>query len=269
MIKEFFSLLGKLLEMLSPTQIFILMILCILSTVVISLYGKIMLKWGKKTLGLGAPKNSEYTLQDVPPMVSPTPDTKKRTCGDCILLVIGEREKVEHKKNMKENRILKDQMIFAEQKIIEIQSIFTDDYAQQIKSNKKETNTLDDQTMQNKMYYGLLRDSLLVLKDEIRRAFKENGFYEIDGNDFSAYVKDKAKNLVSKMSQYMRNLYPTGNNTIVSLDTVIENIDRHYRAIEDITFEVFIKAKDTKVASDRDIKTLDIEFVNWVDNFIN
>ncbi|MBD3170989.1 hypothetical protein GF326_00815, partial [Candidatus Bathyarchaeota archaeon] len=44
----------------------------------------------------------------------------KRTCGDCVLILLGIREKYEYKSRELDTSLLRNQMKFAEQKIQEI-----------------------------------------------------------------------------------------------------------------------------------------------------
>lgn len=271
MIDKLLELAMNLLNRLNQGQLFIFLILSVIAVVLISVYGKFALKWGKAVLGIGKdkPKKSDDSKPVDPPENSKIIQVVKRSCGDCILMIIGEREKHELKKSSKKDRVLKDQMNFAEQKLIEIQTTFIEEYAQKIKELRKNTANIEQENVQNKLFYGLLRDAIYInIRDTMRRAFKENGFYELDGNEFAAYVKDKSKILIAMITQHMRNLYPISPDIIVTIDDVITMIEDDARKVEDIAFEIFIHAKDVKLTTDSDIKGIDTEFSDWVNNFI-
>lgn len=77
-------------------------------------------------------------------------------------------------------------------------------------------NTKLTTTLQYRMFWGLSNDALNIqMKDEIRRSIKENGFYELNGNDFSQYVKNQTKVLISIFRKHIINLYPPDENRII------------------------------------------------------
>lgn len=246
---------------------FILLVLVVLAVVVIALKGKLIAKWGKNAIGLGTSddsKDKNKTSNKSCPTSGP-----KRSCGDCVLIMMGEREKYEIKMRRAYDGILKKQMTFAEQKIIEIQEILIEMYANLYGKKKQndQDSSPDSESVQNKLFYGLLRDALINVKDELRRSFKENGFFEHSGTEFSIYVKDKVKVVTNRLSQYMRNLYPTSKMTVETTE-LVDNIDHAAPKIEDIMFEIFTKAKEVKLDAEQLEKQLRTEFSEWIDKFV-
>ncbi len=257
-----------LLAKLPPFLLFIVIILLILSIVVISLWGKLTAKWGKNALGVGDTKDgSPKVLEASKKKVSAV---HKRSCGSCVLIMMGEREKYEMRMRKTQNRVLKDQMNFTEQKIIEIQSLFIDSYTENVSHKRAEekANGRDQENIEYKVFYGLLRDSLILVKDEVRRSFKENGFFVLSGNEYATYVKDKTKYLLSILTQNIRNLYPAYG-MFISTPDLIHDLESKLSKVEDIVFEVFTHAKETKGDADKSSKSLGAEFSDWIDLFIS
>jgi len=121
-----------------------------------------------------------------------------------------------------------------------------------------------------KMFWGLLRDTLhIMIKDELRRSFKENGFYELSGAEFSTYVKDKSKTIISLLKQQIINLYPSAESkTFVSMDDVISYITSKEHEIEDIVFEMFTEGKKCWKHGLSETEKIDDEFVKDIEEFV-
>ena len=89
---------------------------------------------------------------------------KVRSCGDCIKLMRARQSAFEAAYSLKENSILKQQMIFVEHKLLEIQLI-----------------------TQSEIHFSV--------KDEIRRSMKENGFFDMNEADYYKYIVDRCETL--------------------------------------------------------------------------
>ncbi len=208
------------------------------------------------------------------------------SCGNCILILMGKREQLEEKKaalareaqekTVKVNSILKKQMNFTEQKLVEIQSHYLSNYSKTL-SEKNADNT-DENIKQYRLFYGLLRDGLVLVKDELRRSFKENGFYEIGGNEFANNIKDRALLLTSIYKQHIINLYPSSNMEI-TLQDVQNETDDYYDKFENIVFEIYVNAKEvfvdseeknTKIKNDLADKFIELQddFQKEIDEFV-
>ena len=276
--------MDALIDSLSANQKFILLILIVIATVAISIYGKFALKWGKNTLGIGSgtkenkkndKKKDDKKLEDSKgkeikiPVESETVYIKKRSCSDCVLILMGEREKYEMKIRGVIDRILRNQMVFVEQKLIELQTLFNNDFMEEYKIFKVESDIpLKYEMVQYKAFYGILIDSIAKVKDEIRRSFKENGFESLSGTEFSVYVKDKTKSIVALIIQNITNLYPV-QGMIVPPDVASKKVEKTTSKIEDIIFEMFVHSKEVKRQADTDIKAYKSEYREWIDAFIN
>ena len=272
--------MDSLIDNLSANQKFFLLILLVIATVAVSIYGKFALKWGKNTLGIGSgakedKKDDKKKLEDSNgkeikiPVESETIYIKKRSCSDCILILMGEREKYEMKIRGVLDRILRNQMVFVEQKLIELQALLNNDFMEEYKKLKITSNIpIEYEMVQYKAFYGILIDSIAKGKDEIRRSFKENGFESLGGTEFSVYVKDKTKSFVALIMQNITNLYPI-QGMIVPSDIEIAKIESATSKVEDIIFEVFVHAKEVKKQADTDAKIYKSEYREWIDKFIN
>jgi hypothetical protein len=251
---------------------FLIVLIGLIAIVVISLKGSAVIRWGKSLIGLGSAKtsddqDSEKTTSTVgPPPATVSIKQPKRGCGDCILIIMGEREKYELTMRSLTNRVLKQQMNFVEQKLIDMQTLFVTAFMNQMNKERDKINE-DSYEAQYKLYYGMLRDSLSDVKNEFRRSLKENGFFELNDVEFSTYVKDKTTNIVSMMSQHIRNFYPT-RGAIISIDKILENIERNTSNIQEILFSIYTNAKQIILETEKEIGAMKKQYSAWVDDFI-
>lgn len=243
------------LASLPPILQFIIALLSIISAVIISIKGTAALQWGKTKIGLGGN----------PKKISTNP--KKRSCADCIFIILSKREILGDKRLEIRNSILKDQMNFAEQKLIEIKTDLLQEYRRELTNRRNNNLDLNKEDRDYKVYKGALIESLGLVKDEVRKSFKENGFEELSGNQFSNYVKDKVISLLSIATIYVDNEYP--HNMIISREDWLDFIKNSYaHKAEDICFEVFQKAKDVKKRSKDELEKLNRSFSQDISEFM-
>lgn len=245
---------------------FALALIIILSIVIISLKGKLAAKVGKNEIDLGGGYMGDVP-QDTQALFMP-PKTgifHKRSCGDCVLILMSERERYEIESKKIVNKVLKTQMNFFEQKLTEIQSLLIDDFCDKLGAIPGASD--DDKQIQYKLFYGLMRDLLISVKDEIRRAYKENGFAELSDIEFSSYVKDKVKKIVSIATQHYQNLYPI-KGTLLSTAVILGLIETNTPDIQQILFDSFAYAKEAVIESDKEADRIKDNFSKWIDNFI-
>ena len=194
-----------------------------------------------------------------------TKKQKLRTCGDCVLILFGIREKYESESAKLERSILRSQMSYFEQKIQEIILWLTQSYQDDIEllgHNKPAT----EKVMQFGYYQEALKTSLHAVKDEVRKAFKENGFVELSDTEFSIYVKSKIRTLISIAKSYLSTYYIQNENTIVTLKYRFEKLD--YSRLNEIAFDVFGNARSiVKETQEKDAK-LKEAFKSEINNFI-
>jgi hypothetical protein len=203
--------------------------------------------------------------------IKETVKPKKLKCEVCIKMVLMKSIMIQTKMGYISNNVLKDQMNIVEQKISEMKTILINTYSEELNKSRlieKNNQYLYDETIQYKLYLGLINDALFLVKDELRRALKENGFHEKSGLEFSAYVKDKVKHIVYLIEQHMRNLYPMMG-MIVSLEKELENINKNIYKIEDILFELFSDAKSIKTGADLKLQACEGELLRFINKDLN
>jgi len=249
------------LNLSDPIPFIIAIVVLIIAVVIIAIKGKFVAKIGTKIFKIGNDSGieKEQTCTSSPPS---TVTIMKRSCGDCVLLLMAEREKKEIQMRRESDRVLKIQMTFVEQKLIEIQTKIAERF-----NNLIDQSLSIDKSIQYKLFYGLFKDALIHIKDEIRRSFKDNGFYEISGSDFSWYIKDRIQVVISILTQYFRNFYPD-NNEIIELNKIIEIIEKEKPFLSDIINNLYCYAREVKIESDQKVESIKKSFSDWVDDFI-
>lgn len=188
---------------------------------------------------------------------------KKRSCGDCIVILFSKGKKHEVDRNKFLDRILKDQMNFVEQKIIEIQLKTFQSFRKDVLEFGTEIDHAEKEK-QYKQYCETLKNALEIGKNEVRRSFKENGFHSLSGLEYSNYVKDKTQTLISMVKTYLIDHYPH-ERMVVTLDHRFANLDE--RMIEDEIFEVFNKAKEVRNEAEAKVAELDEGFKKDIDSY--
>lgn len=192
----------------------------------------------------------------------------KLSCGYCALIMLNSvSDSVRKKKEIKDN-LLDDQMKYVELKI----EVFVSNMLQSYKKDQKQfrkNNENPDYVMEDKeykLYKEGLKNTIELVIREIRRSFKENGFHQKSGKEFADYVKEKSAELISIAKNYTMLYYPS-DNMIVPLSYRFEKLDE--KEIEDLTFEVFIKAKEIINNAEIKIKEIENQFQKTMDEIAN
>lgn len=213
--------------------------------IILALWGKVNIKWGDKTIGFGTPK--------------------KRSCKDCMVLSFSKREEFEIKRRKLENSILKTQMNFAEHRLESILFELCQDYREHLKSKRDDDTSINDEHKEGVLYEEVVKQSLNVAQDEIRRSFKENGFHELSGVEFQTYVKTKAQDLINRARSYLVHRYPSIG-MIIPLDERMGRLDM--AKMEDICFDIYVNAKEVRVRLEKEIDELESEFVSKIQDLV-
>jgi hypothetical protein len=267
--------LSSLPEILS----FSIIIIGLLAIVTISLRGTAVVKWGKNLIGLGNAKLPEEPLENTPKeeileQTGQHPATVflrrvKRSCGDCVMILMAQREKYEFNIALTSNRKLKNCMLYAEQKIADMLNILNDTFANALENSRairpEEIHSSED--VQYKMFYGLMRDSLVQVKDEIRRSYKENGFYELSEAEFSGYVKDKSRKILSTITTYIRTVYPTSGVSVEGHELLTE-IEFNAHKFQELVFDMYRNAKTVITDIDTEVDDLKKKFSDTIDQLV-
>jgi hypothetical protein len=187
-----------------------------------------------------------------------------RTCGDCVLILFGMSEKYHTESLENRTNILRNQMSYFEQKSQEIflwliQS-FQDDLL--VLGNGKSPSL---KVSQFGNYQEALKNAMTAVKNETRKAFKENGFVHMSDVEFDNYVKSKLKTLVSIAQTYLSTYYSQSDEIIVSLKYRYDKLDLN--KLSEVAFDVFEKAKMIELESISKAAELKSTFKKDVDNF--
>ena len=189
---------------------------------------------------------------------------QKRTCKDCILILLSKGEQYNQDRNTIKDSILDNQMTFASHKIDSLFLSLVRSYSQDIIKARKDKDN-PDYELENKeylMYQEMLGNALDLCKKEIRRSFKENGFHEKEGKDFNDYVKKQTETLMSVGRTYVKEKYPS-HGMMISIEDRFGRMDT--RDIESQVMEVYLNAKDIRIKADNDIIDLKEKFSNDIE----
>ena len=132
------------------------------------------------------------------------------------------------------------------------------------------SNNGKSETLQYRMFWGLSNDAInILMKNEIRRSMKENGFCEWSGNEFAQYVKNQSKILLSILRNHFINLYPSDDKRLqISMENILDYLEKQMPYIEDLIFEIYIEAKTLKTQDLEVLEEIDKKFEKEIDTFI-
>jgi hypothetical protein len=249
------------LSKLHPLLPYSLITIIVIAIVVIALKGKLMIKWGKTAIGIGG-------SPDNPLPVASAPITsiieKKRACSDCLSIITNEYDKYNFNKLLREEKILTQRMNYTEGKLIEIEKDITALFEKRIDINVDEHETY--LVIESKMFYGILKEALYVVKKEIRRSCKEEGFCELSDIEFAHYTHEKAKVLQSILLRELKRIYPTG--TLVPIDFILSDIESKYDTFHEYINGIFIYAKQVIIEEEKEQIELEAKYQAWASNFV-
>ena len=201
-------------------------------------------------------------------IVSKSEKSAKRTCGDCVLILFGIREKYEYEDRRLDSSLLRLQMKFAEQKIQEAIFFLSQSFSDDIRI-LGEGEDGDKKVIQSALYCEALKNGMLSVKDELRRSFKENGFVSFSEREFTHYVKEKTITLLTIIRAYLNQHYVDCDSTIVHLKKRFERMDKYnIQKFEGWVFDVFINAKDIIDDIEKKKKINHENFKNEINEFV-
>jgi len=239
--------LTSMFSYLGTTAGIIGIVVLVVLLIILAVLGKVNLRFGKNVVTFGR--------------------VSKRSCSDCMLLLMAKRERMESQRIFYNDRILKEQMNFVDQKILEMSSLFLNSYREQLRELAPKDTIPTELNKQYKLYQGLLGSTMVAIKDEFRRSFKENGFEEMSGQEFTHYIKGKLANIVSLGREHLFNLYPY-DGMIVSITARKDWLDTKLNVLEDICFEIYGNAKDIKRDAAKKVDEIEKEFVKEMDEIV-
>jgi hypothetical protein len=257
------------LSKLHPFMPYSVVILGIIAIVIIALRGKLMVKWDKTAIGLGSGSDSNPPPPPATGIIPPPPGTvyfeKKRSCADCLHIVMSEHEKYGFNKQLKADKILTYRMNYSEEKLMELENDLFSLFEKKL--DKQTSVDITKTLIESKMFYGLLKEALYYVKKEIRKSYKEDGFCDLSDYDFDNYVNDKTKAVLSTLTRYLRNIYPAYG-TSVSVDDIILDIESKNAIIHEYVRDIFTFAKQIIVEYEKEMEELKIKFQEWAFNFV-
>jgi hypothetical protein len=223
---------------------------------------------------------------------------KKISCENCIKFVQSKRTMMETKRSKIENKILKDQMNFAEQKLVEILFLFISNFGKLLKNKVDDDEIytfllylkekfknyseisykieeviekleIDKEIIQTKLYWSIIYESLeKCVKDEIRRSFKENGFHKFNQDSLQIYLQNRHKIIFGMIAQQIINLYPKSAGLILSQDEILEHSEEILLNINTIINEIYLEARKIKIISENEINKIEEEFYKDMDCYM-
>lgn len=237
-----------LLVALPPVAWIIVIGIISVLVIILALWGKVNIRWGDKSIGFGA--------------------SKRRSCRDCMILTFSKREEFEIKRSKLENSILKNQMNFAEHRLDSILFELSQDYREHLRSKREnhEDCSLPDELKDETLYEEIIKQALNNVKDEVRRSFKENGFHQLSGVEFQAYVKGKAQDLINRARSYLIHRYPSIG-MIISVDERMGRLD--IAKMEDICFDIYVNAKEVRVKAEIEMDALEKNFIDSIHELLD
>jgi len=195
--------------------------------------------------------------------------SKKRTCGDCVLILFGIREKYDYQIRKLEHDLLKKQMTFTEQKLQEVIFYLAQSFNEDIKILGDDFKNYQ-KIRESALYCEALKNSLLLVKDELRRSFKDNGFLDLSETEFRQYIKNKVDTMITISRAYLKQHYAETEETIVTLDHRFKKIDSFHKSkIEDVASQIFTKAKDIVRIIENKKLELDESLKSEIDAFVS
>lgn len=223
----------------------------IISTVIVSIFGRLAVQKGKFTVGIG--KDSSNTASVVPPAESKNNKKMKlRSCDDCYTITRHKYLQADRKiKALEESRM---QKIYAQmdQKLEYFQLSMIEQYSQRLNLSVVNNTNQDDC-----IYEAKLNEALNRVRYELKRALREDGFDQCV-DDYSTYVKNEAQSVKTIIYNHLRSVYPKFG-MILSKEVVLQDVENSYKQIESKMFEFFDFAKEVTIQITKEIDKIDNE----------
>lgn len=215
--------------------------------VIISIWGNAILSWGKRSIGIGKPS---------------------RSCRRCRQLIVTKTYKYRSDRELILQSILRDQMNYAEMKTHEIFLSLCRSYRQTLvdfRKPDKQINT-NEEHKEYLIYQESLNGALFLIKNELRRSFKENGFCDMGPTEYTQYCKDKTRALITIGREHIMSRYPY-ENMIIPLQYRFDQLDIDW--IETAVFNLMDRAKEIYIDAQEKLENLDKEYDQSMDKIAN
>jgi len=177
---------------------------------------------------------------------------KKRTCVDCLRILIPEVIKIQV--NVREilNKQKNEQKLSIERRIIEIAGKSTGVY---YNVNEKLLKNVEvaDRVKDYKYYMGISEIAEKRVENELIRAIKENGFTKLsDEIDFQKYVKNKVDNVLEIVHQIIQFFDPE--KALEMENEVFNSESKVNRQLYAIVYEIFNQTRRLAIETKRELE---------------
>lgn len=214
--------------------------------VIFSISGNLVIDLSKKKLSIG--KNN------------------KISCKDCLNLLLARRIQYETIFYTTTNKILRDQMNFAEHKLHIVKNLLVEMYRRNIKQYNNLHN-IEEEKKEVILYKELISSGLRDVKDEIRRSYKDNGFHNLDSRSLDDYIKDRYDYIDSLFKSYLSYNYP--NTMMIPLDEKLRIAEVEVvPEFKEIIKEIYVNAKDVRVNIEKQLEDLQKQFIDQLDKVV-
>jgi hypothetical protein len=188
----------------------------------------------------------------------------KRSCKDCMTMLVNMRERANFERDKLSSNILKGQMVFAEQKIGEVEMLAIREFDVLWAANKSRLGGVDDVVgellKQQRLFICVLRETLAIIRDEVRRSYKENGFCDLDEKGMQAYVRNRNKVIQTIMFEHFRSVYPPAETMVVHPDELVTVFNKISQPVSEIINEMYLQAADHRRSIQAKINKIDSAF---------
>lgn len=223
--------------------------------VIISVFGNIGIDWTSKKFTFGHKEENKKQPEII----------NKRSCVDCIMLLLGKRTIFESTYQTLQSKILRDQMTYTEHKIQEIKYLLLQTYQNDINYFREGDPDLIRENKEYTIYQESLSNAMHLAKDEVRRSFKENGFHSLGSSEFKVYINEKYQTLITMVREYLRRTYPSSGMIVKLQDRFKRTDNKDILQIENIISDIYWNAKNTRNKIESEMKILQENFVKDID----
>ncbi len=217
-----------------------MIILAMIFITIIAVYGHIWVGWGKKKIGIGR----ETTA-------------KERMCMDCSMHHRSTAAKVNFKITRIESSIMKNKMNNAEQELLDLKRNLYTNFSKILKTRKVD-NIESELKEFNTRIRLVLND---VVKDEVRRSIKENGFHQKTGDTFVRYVDGQVK-VINDLIEDTLLLYYTN-------DVILEISGATKDKLVKVVKSIYHEAKEIELKATTAIKKCEKEYDDTLNKYIS
>jgi hypothetical protein len=205
--------------------------------------------FGKKKLNLKLSKGQVSYSQEAPL----TQEALKDTSTGVFFFTL---ETVAMMTQIKTKLILHDQMTYLEERLLFIKNSVLDSYRRVYREKGTLKDIEDFSAKEYTLYKSLVELMKEDLKSNIRVLFMRNHFASYDDKELSIYLQEKGSWLITKMTDFLRELYPSEKMTIPFSD-IEKSIGFCRKEIEEYLLSIFRRA--AQIYNDRHSQIVSLE----------